>query len=177
MCYLVRKIERNKWSCFSEQYLQNNIISSHPITNDLKVDRNNGLSLWEVDISNPTSIDNIALAIASTRSNLKNLDLLILNKSSLDEKGLVMKPTPGNSVFVRLNESHVDLTVIDISDIEKISREMFEIVDDKEYCIRYTENKLIRLFIDKIQAGEISLDNLEESISKKIKKKMTRNMT
>lgn len=92
MSLLVRKIEKAKW-------MQNDIvgsedISADAITNCMKT-TGNTLSTWQIPGDN--EIPEAILAIVSGHQYLDTIDIVCLDRSSLEIQGIALQSTLGNT--------------------------------------------------------------------------------
>ncbi len=159
---LVRKISKSKW--FQIDIRKDNDVSADAITNCLKT-TNNTLSVWSIE--NEDDIEKAILAIASNLDHIETIDIVILNDEVLQESGIKIITSKGNTPIESLKEIHRDLSELTFSKLGNVKDHIVErIRNDK--LRRFTKGKLKKILRDAIEKGFLELDDLNESVRNKI---------
>ena len=100
MPYLIRRISRAKWD-----EIEGGEVSADAITNDLKTFQND-LSVWL--ISNREELDRAVLALVTggKQTKLSTLHIILIEEEMIENNGLTLKETPGDTVVASLVNSH-----------------------------------------------------------------------
>lgn len=111
--YLIRKISRAKWE--SNSSLLPEEIGADAITGCLRT-FNNSLSVWQCgQVQREEDIKEAILALAASMERIDKIDVVIIDKSALEEKGIALEPTPGNTPVEDLRDKHLDIIRLDTS--------------------------------------------------------------
>ena len=162
MSLLVRKIEKGKW-------LQNDIVSGEDvsadaITNCMKTKKNT-LSMWRID--NEAQIDDAVLAIVSAHHHLDAIDVVWINKDQLEEKGVSMQDTPGNTPVDDLVDNHVDVLDLTYISLGKVAHCIVKCFHDSS-VERYTRVRLKKLLRKAIESGRLETGRVAPSVANKL---------
>lgn len=177
MVALVRKIQRSKWTKNLDKYNETGEVTPYPVTNDMKTCANNTLSVWEINDDDDDELENIVLTIASMRDSLQALDIVIFSKDKISKSGISIVESEGKTPLEDFNSYHRDLNNLSLADIEYISNEIIKYVilsndEPDEVTMRFTRSTLRKMYIKKIKAGVIDIDDLNESFQNYIRKKL-----
>lgn len=159
---LIRKINKSKW--YQIDIKNDNDVSADAITNCLKTTKNT-LSVWSIE--NENDIEKAILAIASNLDHIETIDVVILNDEKLQEFGIKIITSMGNTPIESLKEIHRDLSELTFSKLGHIKDHIVErIRNDK--IKRFTKGDLKKLLKKAIEKGFLELDDLNESVRSKI---------
>lgn len=160
MNLLVRKIALAKWK--QNDISSGEAVSADAITNCLKT-KDNELSTWQ--ISERANISDAVLALVSTHEHLDKIDVICLNKSSLEEGGLLLRSTDGKTPVEDLMKTHVDIYNLNYKSLGNVADFIArEIIDGKSE--RFTVGRLKEIISDAINNGRLQKEDLNENIRK-----------
>lgn len=162
MPFLVRKIEKAKW-------MQNDVIggediSADAITNCMKT-TGNTLSTWQIPVE--SDVSEALLAIVSGHQHLDTIDIVCLDRNSLESKGLTLEATPGNTPIKDLVDLHVDISKLTYITLGVVGKDIVEEIK-KNKVMRYTKGMLKRLLNEAMLKGRFLKDDLNESLRNKL---------
>jgi len=162
MSLLVRKINKAKW--FQINLDQEDDVSADAVTNCLKTTKNT-LSVWQ--IANEDDLDKAVLALVSNQDHLETIDVVILDEASVNNYGIKIIASPGETSIQDLIDSHRDLSELTYSKIGIIKDHIVERIRN-DHIKRYTRSDLKKIINAAIEKGILALDDLKESVRKKI---------
>ncbi|MCT4662769.1 MAG: hypothetical protein N4A40_12980 [Tissierellales bacterium] len=187
MIALIRKVDSGKWNKHMDKYVSDKEIAPYPITNDMKTCKDNTLSVWEVDMSNRDEFEKVILAIASIRERIQNLDLAIIRRDDIRDKGYIIDDFPGESRIDKYNDFHRNLKDLRMDQVISLSEDIIlslknkvannvdiiKLINDdgkikEPKVIRIREKQLLEMFIKRIEDHEFSEDVLGEKFRKQI---------
>lgn len=162
MPLLVKKIEKGKW-------LQNDIvrgedISADAITNCMKTTKNT-LSMWRID--EEEQMDDAVLAIVSAHQHLDTIDVAWVKLNQLEEYGISMQDTPGETPIADLVDSHVNIVNLTYSSLGKVAHCIVKCFSDNSVK-RYTRGSLKTLLQKAIESGRLKAERIEPSLAEKL---------
>jgi hypothetical protein len=162
MSFLVRKINKAKW--FQINITESDDVSADALTNDLKT-TNNSLSVWR--INELGELNEAILAIVSNLDHLETIDVVLFSTELVESLQLDTTTTPGLTPVEDLKDKHVDIANLNYSKLGMISR---AIVADLRQSMthRFTKGQLKTILLEAIQGNRISIELLNEGISKKL---------
>ncbi len=164
MPLLVRKITRSKWEDSSTIRLED--VQADSITNCMKTTRNT-LSTWQ--IANEEELPEAILAIVAGQQHLETIDIVCLDRASLENKSIALVETEGSTPIKELRKLHVDIHDLTCSTLGVVGREIAEhIRENKEN--RYTKSALKALLKTAVSGGRLALEDLHESVRKELSK-------
>lgn len=160
--YLIRKINKSKW--LQINILEEDDVTADAITNCLKTTKNT-LSVWEIE--NEYDINDAVLAIVSNQDHIETIDVVILSDIELSNQGITIIASSGNTPIESLRDIHRDLTQLTYSKLGVIKDHIVErIRNDK--LKRYTKGQLKKILKNAIEQGLLELDDLKDSLRKKL---------
>jgi hypothetical protein len=164
MSYFVRKYAKPKWI--------RTVIDDNPfdipadvICSDLKTDGNT-LSVWEIE--DETKLEDAVLAITSDGDRLDTIDIIWIEKSEIEMKGVSYKQTPGKTPIKQLVDTHVDLCQLSYYKIGLVAESISEKVARDVQIKRYTQTDLKKIYKSAISNGVVDKDSLKPGISDKL---------
>lgn len=164
MSFLIRKITRSKWPRENYESLTSNDISADAVTSCLRTTRNT-LSTWEV--SSTQEINEAILALVSGFERIDTIDIVIIEKQELLDKGFELINTPGLTPVVDLVETHIDISSLNYASIGGFSEIMIECLKS-EKVLRYNKKKLINILEEAIKAGRVEKEKLKDGVLEKL---------
>ncbi|MBD3267527.1 hypothetical protein GF373_12740 [bacterium] len=162
MTFVIRKIEINKW--MQTPILQGQSPSADAITNCMKT-TNNTLSLW--DIQDENEVEDAVLAIASQLDHLDTFDILVIEKSLIQEKALSLKSTEGKTPYKDFSNRHIDVANLDLDSLGRMAKVIIESIRQNRQK-RFTTSNLKRILADGIIQGKIQKTDIKENLLRKL---------
>lgn len=162
MPFLVRKIEKAKW--MQNDVISGEDISADAITNCMKT-TGNTLSTWQA--VGESDVSEAILAIVAGHQHLDAIDIVCLNRESLEKKGLILESTSGNTPVRDLVNRHIDISSLTYTTLGIVGREIVEEIKAKK-VMRYTKGMLRKLLNDAILKGRFQRDDLNESLRNRL---------
>lgn len=159
---LVRKIDKAKW--LQNDILNGGDISADAITNCMKTTKNT-LSTWLI----PTLDDlpDAILAIVSGHQHIDTIDVVYFHKHSLENNGIVLQQTKGNTPVKDLVDRHIDISNLTYKSLGTIASNIVQELRASR-VERYTRAKIIKLLNDAIIKGRLQKNELHESVQSKL---------
>jgi hypothetical protein len=163
MALLVRKINRNKWPQDGDEEVFE--INCDAITNCLKSTKNT-LSVWKIETEN--DLDEAVLALAANFQHLESIDVIVLDGEDLVKANVKCEQTKGITPVKDLENTHFDLCELNYFSVGLVAEHIAKRIKcDK--IKRYNEGALKRILKGAIESNRIKLEDLNESVAKKIK--------
>lgn len=173
MSFFVRMLERQKWEKNNLSELGYSKTPADTITGDLRTVSNN-LSLWSIETID--RLHDAILALAVMRNKLTRLDVLIIEKNKIEEKGLEVLNTPenGKTPLIGFEEFHYDLIDLNYDKLGDFSQIIIESVIDEELCIRFPKGEISKILYDGFQDKKFSLEELDDGLKEELEKVIAR---
>jgi len=162
MGLLVRKINRGKWPKVDNNDVFE--ISSDAITSCLRSTKNT-LSVWEINSEN--DLDEAVLALVANFQRLESIDVVLLDGQDLIKANVKCIQTKGITPVKDLEDTHYDLSELDYFRVGLIAEHISKRIFLKKIK-RYTITDLKRILVKAIDENRLSLEDLNESVRKKI---------
>ncbi len=162
MPLVVRKIEYNKW--MQNKILEGEEPSADAITNCMRT-RQNKLSVWS--IKDEEELEDAVLAIVAQFDHLDSIDVLSIDRSLLEQNGLLLEKTPGITPYNNFTEKHLDIANLNYISLGFMANTVIKSIKQNRRK-RFTSRKLIEMLTDAVCEGKISLSDLKPDIQKKI---------
>lgn len=162
MSLLVRKITLNKW--MQTDILSGASPSADAITGCTRT-RDNALSVWGIDTEE--ELEDAILAIASVGDHLDKIDIVLLDRNSVEDSGLLVQQVPGNTPYRDFVHKHYDLYRLDYNSLGIVAQEIICSIRT-EGRRTFTRGKLKKIVAEGIRSGKVSWQDLSEAIRKHI---------
>ena len=165
MPYFVRKITRAKWP--DESITDNPFdIPADAITVDLKTSTNK-LSVWEV--TDEGEIGDAVLAIASGFDRIDRFDVVWIDITEIDRRGIKFIKSPGLTPVESLKNTHIDLSSLNYYYVGLFAESIIDTIRS-EKIKRYSKGEIKKLLLTAIQEGKLNMDDLAEKIREELQK-------
>lgn len=162
MPLLVRKINKAKW--MQNDILSGQDVSADAITNCMKTYQN-ALSAWRV--SHEDEVVDAILAMVAGQEHLDTMDVVFINRSSLEGNGINIKLTPGITPVKELVDKHVDICDLTCHLLGVVAENIIKSIKD-EKIKRYTQRDLKKILIEAIEAGRLEKNDLNKYLLAKL---------
>ena len=124
MSYLIRKVENiAEWSNKSDDEQD---LPADTLTHELKT-TSNTLSLWE--ISDLTQLDDIAIAIATTRDEIKDFFLVYFEKDEIEKNFDLINQKNESTPFEDYQDKHYDIQNLKVKDLCGFAKKILQVVE------------------------------------------------
>jgi hypothetical protein len=160
MPLLLRNVRKNRWENRPEWLSQDEVQADALL--DLKTDENK-LSVWRIQDSR-SDLDEIISAIASTRSDLVNVDYALFGQDSATKLGIKHEDMPGESLHLEANDKHRDL--IDLSARRLVN--LAEAIQTEGEINRIPWKRVAAILVQAVRSGKIRLELLKDNVRKKL---------
>jgi len=164
MAYLAREIARAKWD--PKPDLGAGEISADTFK-DLRTDKSK-LSLWTFPNSALAELEEIALAMATTRTSIEKLDLAWVEKKILDEKGILFGNEPGSTPVAELRAKHLNAVSLDVVRIAEIAKFVADAVRNKNQFRRFSTAEIKKIIVKALEEKRLRLEDLNSDLKRKI---------
>ncbi len=161
MSLLVRKINRAKWEPLPK-YLK--LLQADAMTGCLRT-TSNRLSFWVIE--EVEELWKAGLAIVTAHDHLETFDVVVVQRSRLESKGLVCEPSEGRTYFELMRHAHVDLVDLNMTKLTAVAREVVEALCPAT-SRRFTISDLKHLLLGQIKEGHVPPDKLSLDVQKKL---------
>ncbi len=160
MSLLVRKINRAKWEPLPEDL---KLLQADAMTGCLRT-TSNRLSFWVIE--EVEELWKAGLAIATAHDHLESFDVVVVQRSRLESRGLLCEPSKGRTYFELMRHAHVDLVDLNVAKLAAVAREVVEAYPATSK--RFTISDLKPLLLDQIEEGHVPRDKLSLDVQKKL---------
>lgn len=169
----VRKISKSKWP--DEEVLENKtddeilpILKADALTSCLRTSQDE-LSLWTVNNTNDEEIEKAILALItnSRLERLNTIQVVYFDENKVNEYGLKLKKSPGDTVISTYAELHQDMIELNFEKMGKVSALITSALRDKRVK-RYNEKKLTKLLTDAINSKLVDQKKLHMFLQHKL---------
>jgi hypothetical protein len=161
MEFMIRKIDGSKWLKYDiTQGIDS--VSADLITKDLKTESNT-LSLWCPDDDSEPCIEDavLALACSSKSKSIDSIDIIKIDKKAIENKGLSLKKTEGNTCYHHYKNKHYDLINLTYKSLGYFTE---LIVENKSSIRRIKRNELVSIIKNGIKFEKITKEDLDPHI-------------
>lgn len=168
MTKLLRKFSRNKWK--SNENLSRDQYSADAITGCIRTHRNT-LSVWRcnsVDFQSKDVKDLVA-ALASTTQHPDVIDVVLLDESELNARGLNIEASDGTTPFTGINGNHCDIVELNYEKLGEVGEYIVKQLSVDGCVKRYTKSQVIEIVKERFDANLIDLRSLSDKWSKALK--------
>lgn len=168
MPYLLRKARRNRWytgtDAHGSEWLPENHRQSE-VFKDLAAPSSspNSLSVWLVD-DDRGNIDDIVIALASTCEHLSNLDYVLFPVAGVEDIGIALGETPGETPYAGANHLHRDLQRLTASHVAGLAT----MPSPPVIVARVREKKVRELLSRAVSQNKLNPSDLKESLRNKV---------
>jgi hypothetical protein len=162
MSLLVRKINQSKWQ---QTEIENGAeISADAITICLKT-TSNTLSTWL--IKDEDQVDEAILAMASNCTSLDTIDIVILDAKNLEELGIEISETAGDTKVEDLIGTHRDMVNLTYNSLGLIADCIRKCFINKKVT-RITKPRIKAILINAITSGRLKMENINSGLAGKL---------
>jgi len=153
MSFLLRKVSLSKWQQNKDKCPDE--FTADAITGCTRTTRNT-LSVWNSDSIDFDSdeVKNLVVALAVTMREPAAIDLLWLEQSWLEENGININATPGESLYQAINEKHRDLDNLNHRGLAIVGMHIVERLKTPNNYTRWPKPELIKLVAEKSERGD-----------------------
>jgi hypothetical protein len=162
--FLARSVSAAKWR--SRENIAPDQVPADGVGADLRTS-DNELSFWLCDAGVQGSLEEVVPLLASTRDQVQRMDLVWLPADEVDGMRIGVRPTPGATPVVSLNNRHRDLTGIDLSRLFLLAEGVAQSIGG-ERIRRFTERQVLAILAQAVQRGFVQPQGLKKSIADKI---------
>lgn len=163
-------IQMAKWR--ADESLPARFVLANAVSNDIRL-TGNTLSVWVCEASDSRSIEDVVLALASTRDSVAKLDVVWIEAQEVKGILIDINEVSGSSPVKNLNDRHRDLKGIDIVKLVRLVRRIAQAVG-ADKCRRFTEKQVLQLIVAAINNGRLLLDDLNEKIQNRVKVELSK---
>lgn len=173
MSMMVRMLEKQKWASVNLSTEDHTKTPADAITSDLRT-RSNTLSLWLINTRD--ELVNAVLALAVGRKQITRLDVMILEKDIIEEKGLtvVNSPESGLSPIEEYNDYHYDLIGMDYLKLGILSEIILDNLDNPENCIRFDKKDIGDIIYEGYKSKKFNIEELDAKLQGELLKVINR---
>lgn len=161
MSILVRRINRAKWDQIIDE-TDINDSSADAITNCLKT-TNNDLSVWKIDIETEINDAILALITGSQQAKLSTIHYVMFDEEELNEKGIIISETLGDTIVEELKDKHRDLSKLTYKKLGLIKDIIVTAITENKSSFM-TRSDLKSLLKKSIQEGKVNLESLNPDL-------------
>lgn len=165
MSLLVRKIAKSKWPKEDFEGFDIKDLKADAITSCLRTS-DDTLSTWE--ISSLTDLPDAVLALVSSFERLDKIDVVIIDKAEVIQRGFEIADTPGNTPVEKLQQTHRDITGLTYQTVGDFSRLLLDTMGTQGRVERYTATKVKKLLNTAINQGILEVHSLKEGVRKSL---------
>lgn len=162
MSLLVRKIEYQKW--MQRNIREGESASADAITGCMRT-TGNKLSLWSID--DEADLEEAVLAMAASFHRLDTIDVLSIDPSLVEKKGLSLEASKGLTPYAAFRENHRDVVDLDYYSLGAMAEVVIESIQ-MERKKRFTRSQLKAIVSRAVEVGKVTLSELNKSVQEDI---------
>ncbi|MGY8868868.1 MAG: hypothetical protein ACKVJE_00385 [Pseudomonadales bacterium] len=153
MSFLLRKVSLSKWEHNKNKCPEE--FTADAITGCTRTSRNT-LSVWNSDSIdfNSEEVKDLVVALAVTMPEPAAIDLLWLEQSWLEENGIDINATLGESLYQAINDRHRDLENLNHKGLAIVGQHIVERLNTPTNYIRWPKPDLIKLVAERSERGD-----------------------
>lgn len=164
---LVRKVTRAKWS---SSELGEGEIPADAISVDLRTSGNT-LSLWESP--SPGELHEVVLALAAAGDRIDKIDVVFIDRQRIDDLGIELSRTPGDTPVLDLVSRHVDATRLDMVRLGSFASELSRALRAEQHR-RWSKKHVAKIVAAAVDAGRVAFESLGAKVQEEVSKYSTR---
>jgi hypothetical protein len=162
MSLVVRKIDLAKWN--QTRILDGEQPSADAITNCMRT-TSNALSVWSIRDEN--ELEEAVLAMAAQFEHIDAFDVLSIETSLMEERGLTLVHTQGRTPYAEFSNKHLDVTGLDYLSLGKMAAVIIESIR-RNRNTRITTSRIKRILADAVLSGKVQSSELQPCVQAKI---------
>lgn len=163
MSWLARRITKARWSPDSDETTLDSIRSE--VLRDLDV-KQDTLSFWVLD--DLDAIADLAVAIASTRDSISQVDVAWIPQSVIAEEDITTNATLGATPLEDFREAHVDLVELNVRQVVALVQSLARAVRTEGGSKRFRDKEVTTLIAERVASSRLPATELPEGIRTKI---------
>lgn len=168
MAVLARKIARAKWE--PKPGLAAGEIAADAVTADLKT-TDNTLSFWRCPTAGPDDVKRAMLALAANAERLDRLDVVYVQETAINDAGLTMFDTLGDTPVVSLRGLHVDIARLDLARLGSVAR-MVGDAHRTNATLSMTKKEVLDLVVGAVREQLVAIQDLKGEMKAKVEAKL-----
>lgn len=159
MEYLARKINSSRWEPTDYTGLED--VRADAITICLKTESDT-LSFWYCN-ANKDDVSEVVLAFASTMKVIEGLHIVLLEKSTFDNNGFIVKPNPEgtNTPIEALRNRHVDIVNLTMTQLCLVAKQIAVKVRQNSQLYLFTRESVLDILCEAVTMGRLHVSNLK----------------
>ena len=162
MPILVRRISRAKW----DNVYENGDVDADAITQCLRT-TNNELSTWLIDDINEIEKAILALVSGGKQENLNTIHIIYFDEADIQNAGLELKITAGDTVAKELIEKHRDISELTYSKLASVKNIVLDCLE-KDRFKTVTKGEIKGILLKSIEDNILKLEDLHEKLSESL---------
>jgi hypothetical protein len=127
------------------------------------------LSVWVCD-GTLADIAEVALALAAQGNTLDKLDIVLLEQGELEDRGIALVATPGDTPIADLRARHHDLVNLDMVAHSSVAVLVAAAVRARTGHYQFTRRRVIELLRVAIDSGRASRDSFADGLRRELEK-------
>ena len=153
MSYLVRRITASFWPDGQNSVLDNiDKLNADAITNDLST-KGNMLSLWEIEDLH--QMEDVALAIATTRNEKKDFLIVAIPKDDIQADLEIEKDDLGDTAYTKYKSCHYDLLNMNLFDLKIFAMKVIDTLKNHSFTYDFIFNENTPKLRELYKLGEL----------------------
>lgn len=159
--YYLRRIEMEHWegkACLDAV----SVSDLHTFDNDI--------SVWQVN--NLAELDMVGLAIAMTRTKLKDFYVVILNAEEISALGLQVKDQMGESRYNEVNEFHKNIYIPTIWEMGYLSKYVYKQLHNKNNVHYFAESELRQILYKTVKEQRMDVSFMKDKDGQYLRKSL-----
>lgn len=164
MPFLVRKIDYAKWN--QKDALNGGVPSADAITSCMRTSGNK-LSLWS--ITDDSQIEEAVLAIVACNQNLDAIDVLSIDPSLIEQKGLAIESSPGTTPYVGFRDNHRNVIELDYCSLGTMAQVFVDSICQGRRR-RITRAELKTILSKAVETHKVKWSELKATVQKDIER-------
>lgn len=163
MPYLGRKVKLGTWSVKPE--FGELEVPADTVTADLRT-TGNTLSFWEWESPAAAVCERTALAMAAAKgaNRIDQIDIAWLDRARLDDEGIVLLRTEGNTHVPDLRSYHIDAARLDAVKLAIVARQLAEAIRKHNQCQRFSKRQVLEMLSHAVRDQRLQLNVLDPQV-------------
>jgi hypothetical protein len=162
--FLARGVNAGKWK--KRKIGQVFRVPAEGLTKDFRVEED-CLSFWTCDPTQPSSLDDVVLAVAVTRQTVDRLDLVWLEEEAIIATRAKVVETLGETPARTVRDRHRDVANFGLTGVSKLAHAVAKAVNGTQ-TKRWTKKQVLEIIDNAVRNNALDLDGLSADIKEKI---------
>lgn len=136
------------------------------LTNNLRI-QNDRLSFWMCDPKQEASLEQVVLALASSRDSIDRLDLVWVDEIDILATKARILEIEGETPAHTIRKQHRDVADLGLNGVIKLAHYIAKAINGNQ-TKRWSKSQVQKIMVDAVNNNTLDLDQLKEGIRSKL---------